>query len=223
MEDMARGELLYENQLASEGDVADWVLEGQAGIGFHEGTLRLSSLLDESEGQRANYVYWCPQDFPADVWLEWDFWPERARGLCIVFFGAKGRGGEDLFDPSLPARTGQYGQYHSGAINALHLSYYRRRDAEPLNTCNLRKSYGFHLVAQGADPIPSVEYAKPPYHLRLAKRGPHVRFWINDLPVLAWEDDEAHGPVMGGGKIGFRQMSPMVGRYANLRVYEARS
>ncbi|MBI3972365.1 MAG: DUF1961 family protein [Chloroflexi bacterium] len=114
-----------------------------------------------------------------------------------------------------------YEQYHSGAIDALHLSYYRRRDDEPLNTCNLRKSHGFCLVATAADPIPSAEYAKPPYHLRLVKWGPVVRFWINDLPVPAWEDDGAYGPPVGAGKVGLRQMSPMVGRYANLRVYEA--
>ena len=77
-------------------------------------------------------------------------------------------------------------------------------------------------MAQAAAPIPTAEYAKPSYHLRLAKHGPAVRFWINDLPVLAWDDDERPGPVVGGGKIGFRQMAPMVGRYGNLRVYEAR-
>src|SRR5690242_19701098 len=98
---MERGALLYENRLAAPADVADFILEGQADVGFHEDTLRLSSVVDESEGQRANYVFWCPRDFPADVWLEWDFWPERSRGLCIVFFGARGRRGEDLFDPSL--------------------------------------------------------------------------------------------------------------------------
>ena len=217
-----RGALLYENRLATPEDVADFILEGHAAVDFHDSTLRLSSQMDESEGQRANYVYWCPQEFPTDVWLEWDFWPERSRGLCIVFFGARGRNGEDIFDPALPRRTGEYNQYHSGALNALHLSYYRRRDDEPLNTCNLRKSHGFHLVAQGADPIPAAEYAKPPYHLRLVKDGPAIRFWINDLAVLCWDDDQRHGPLIGAGKIGFRQMSPMVARYANLRVYEAR-
>lgn len=217
---MERGALIYENRLAAPADVADFVLEGQAGVGFHDGALRLSSVVDESAGQRANYVYWCRRDFPADIWMEWEFWPERSRGLCIVFLGARGRAGEDLFDPSLPRRSGEYQQYHSGAIDALHLSYYRRRDDEPLNTCNLRKSHGFHLVATAADPIPAAEYAKPPYYLRLARGGLGVRFWINDLPVLAWDDDGRYGPPVGGGKIGFRQMSPMVGRYANLRVFE---
>lgn len=138
------------------------------------------------------------------------------------WFLPRQNGGEDIFDPMLPPRTGQYQQYHSGAINALHLSYYRRRDDEPLNTCNLRKSHGFHLVAQAADPIPAVEYARPPYHLRLVKRGPAVRFWINALPVLSWDDDGGYGPPAGAGKIGLRQMSPIVGRYANLRAYEVR-
>jgi hypothetical protein len=59
------------------------------------------------------------------------------------------------------------------------------------------------------------------FHLRLAKLGPSVRFWINDLPVLSWDDAGRHGPPITCGKIGFRQMSPMVGRYANLTAHEA--
>lgn len=52
-------------------------------------------------------------------------------------------------------------------------SCYRRkqRSERAFRTCNLRKSKGFYLVKQGADPIPG-----------------------------AW---------LGGGRIGFRQMSPM--------------
>ena len=216
----ARGKLLYENQLAAPADLDGFVVEGHVDAGIHEGALRLRSVLDESEGQRANYLYWCPVDFPADVWIEWDFWPEVARGLCMFFFAARGRNGEDLFDPSLPPRSGIYREYNTGAIDAFHVSYYRRRGGDALNLCNLRKSHGFHLVASAADPIPSAEYAQPPYHLRVVKCGPRVAFRINDLPILHFEDDRTtYGPPLGGGKIGFRQMAPMVGRYANLRVY----
>ena len=88
--------LIYENPLASPGDHAGFVLEGQAAISVHEGTTRLASVVDELARQAANYVWWCPQELPADFDAEWDFWPEAERGLCILFFAARGRGGEDL-------------------------------------------------------------------------------------------------------------------------------
>jgi len=31
-------------------------------------------------------------------------------------------------------------------------------------------------------------------------------------------EGQAYGPILGGGWIGFRQMTPMVGEYANLEV-----
>lgn len=59
-----------------------------------------------------------------------------------------------------------------------------------------------------------------PYHLTLVKQGELVRFRINDLPILEWRDDgESCGAVLGGGRIGFRQMAPLIGEYANFKVY----
>jgi hypothetical protein len=121
----------------------------------------------------------------------------------------------------LNPRSGEYNQYHHGDINAFHVSYFRRRwpEERAFHTCNLRKSYGFHMVAQGADPIPSVEDVTPPYHIRLVKCGAHISFAINDLPIFYWQDDGvAYGPRLRGGKIGFRQMAPLIGEYAKLRV-----
>jgi hypothetical protein len=217
-----RGALIYENRLASEADHQGWVLEGQAAISVVEGSTRLRSVVDESARQAANYVWWCPEEFPASFQAEWDFWPEAERGLCIMFFAAKGRGGEDIFDPSLPKRTGEFAQYTEAALNALQISYYRRRPLkQQFQLCNLRKHFGVHLVASGADPIPQAERAQPPYHLRLLKAGAHVAFWIHGLPILHYRDDGVtYGPVLGSGKLCFRQMAPMVGRYANLRVYD---
>lgn len=113
------------------------------------------------------------------------------------------------------------GSNDHGDINALHVSYFRRRDARAriFCTCNLRKSHGFHMVAQGADPIPCVRDAAGPYRIEVVKAGPRVRFTINNLIILDWSDDgQACGPVLGGGWIGFRQMTPMVGEYANFTV-----
>ncbi|MGN6359981.1 MAG: DUF1961 family protein, partial [Thermomicrobiales bacterium] len=110
--------------------------------------------------------------------------------------------------------------YHSGDLNALHVSYFRRRfpDERAFHTCNLRKSHGFHLVCQGADPLPSVVDATPPYHLALVKCGPEVAFAINTLPIFRWRDDGRFGSPLAGGRLGFRQMAPLIAEYANLQV-----
>jgi hypothetical protein len=203
---------IYENSLRSEKDVNDFKLEGQAAISFPQNRLRMENKLAASEGQKANFVFWCPKDFPESIAVTWDFWPIREPGLCMIFFGAKGMQGEDLFDPGLKKREGEYGHYTHGDINAYHLSYFRRifQEARGFHTCNLRKSNGFHLVAQGADPIPDVADAVNPYRIALIKCHHQIRFFVNELLVLEWNDDrKTYGPVLGEGKIGFRQMSPL--------------
>ena len=217
-----RGEILYDNPLASPKDVADFLLEGKAHISFPDGKLRLENAESEQLGQKANYVFWCKRVFPVDFLLEMEFRPLREPGLAMLFFSADGRNGKDLFDPALVPRTGEYVQYHHGDINAFHLSFFRRKekDERSFHTCNLRKSYGFHLVAQGADPIPDAADADGFYTLTLLKQGPDVRFAVNSLEVLTFRDDgAAYGPLLGGGHIGLRQLAPMIGEYANLRVY----
>ena len=99
----------------------------------------------------------------------------------------------------------------------MHISYFRRRYPEEraFHLCNLRKSKGFRLVAQAADPIPNVEDVQALYRMKVLKDGPRVAFYINELPLIDWRDD---GPILTGGKIGFRQMAPLVGEYANLEV-----
>ena len=214
--------LIYENPLACAEDLKDFILEGQAAMSFPQGRLRLENKLDASEQQKANYVLWCKEDFPSDVCIEWDFWPVKQPGLCIMFFAAKGRNGEDLFDPSLQKRTGEYPLYHHGDIDAFHISYFRRKEADEkaFHTCNLRKSYGFYMAAQGGDPIPDVQDAVGPYHLTVEKKGDVVRFIINDLEVLKYVDDGVtYGPKLTGGKIGFRQLAPFIGEYKDLKVY----
>ena len=220
--DDVRGELIYENALSNEASLREFVLEGKAVATFPEGCLRLENAESAALGQKANYVLWCKKTFPADMLLEIDFRPIREPGLAMLFFSASGRDGRDLFDPSLAPRTGEYGQYHHGDINAFHLSFFRRKekDERSFHTCNLRKSYGFYLVAQGADPIPDADDADGFYTLSLLKQGADVRFAINGLEVLSFHDDGAeYGPLLHGGCIGLRQLAPMVGEYANLRVY----
>lgn len=215
--------LIYHNPLSCEEDIKDFILEGSAKVSFEDGKMRLENAMDASNGQKANYVLWCPEDFPSDIYIEWDFRPLREPGLCILFFAAQGISGESIFAENLAKRTGEYVQYHHGDINAFHVSYFRRKepDERAFHTCNLRKSYGFHLVAQGADPIPGVEDAKEMYHIGVLKKGNVVKFYVNELEVFSFEDDgKTYGDLLTGGKIGFRQLAPLIAEYSDLKVYE---
>lgn len=212
---------LYANALESGDSIEGWSLEGPAATSFPQGRLRLESTGAFEAGQKSNLVLWCPEEFPDRIRISWDFYPIAEPGLAILFFSAQGRNGEHILDPSLAKREGPYKQYHSGDINALHVSYFRRRHPDEIrfHTSNLRKSHGFHLVCQGADPIPCVSQADPPYRIAVIKNGPDVHFCVDDLVLWSWIDDGVHaGPVLEGGSIGFRQMNPFVGEYANLRV-----
>lgn len=212
---------IYRNPLAAEKDVEGFILEGDAGIGFENGRLRLSSVVDPSLGQQANYVFWCPREFSGDIEIIWDFYPLEDTGLCMMFFSARGKGGKDMFDPSLSVRDGRYECYYDGDIDAYHISYFRRRyeDERCFHTCNLRKSKGLHMVAQGADPIPDAHDARSPYRIKIRHFRNMVSFYINDLFILEYLDDGfSFGPALDAGRIGFRQMSPMVAEYANLTV-----
>ena len=223
--DGVRSELIYENPLSCPESLQDFMLEGKAQTHFPHQCLLLENAESAQLGQKANYVLWCKQVFPADLLLTIDFHPVREPGLAMLFFSASGRNGRSLFDPSLSPRTGEYVQYHHGDINTFHLSFFRRKekDERSFHTCNLRKSHGFYLVSQGADPIPDADDADGFYHLSLLKLGADVRFAINDLEVLSFHDDgEQYGPLLGGGCVGLRQLAPMAGEYANLRVYRVK-
>lgn len=215
-------QLLYDNPLACPEDIEGFVLEGQAKLSFQNGCLEMENALPADDGQKANYVLWCPEEFPSNVRIEWDFQPLTDIGLCILFFAARSMDGKDIFDKDLQPRTGEYALYHHGDIHTFHVSYYRRKEPTErvFHTCNLRKSYGFHLVAQGADPIPDARDCRDFYHMTIVKKDREVTFWINDLQIFRYSDDgETYGEALGGGKIGFRQLAPLVAAYRNLRVY----
>jgi hypothetical protein len=170
-----KGEVLYSNPLAGPDDVADWVAEGPLKLAGGRGALQLSGFLDDEEfGDHAHWTFWCPVEFPDGVRISWEFLPLAEPGLAMVFFSASGHGGLDLFSPRLAPRTGHYPQYHSGDLDALHISYFRHKHAEEraFRTCNLRKSAGFELVAQAADPLPPAEDALDFYRMELVKYSP---------------------------------------------------
>ncbi|MCR5427993.1 MAG: YesU family protein [Lachnospiraceae bacterium] len=214
--------LIYENPLACEEDIRGFRLEGSAKITFPEGRMCMENAISAEAGQKANYVLWCDRVFPDNIKIEWDFRPLKEPGLAILFFAAKGINGCDIFDPSIAPRTGEYPLYHHGDINAFHVSYFRRKepDERAFHTCNLRKSYGFYLVSQGADPIPDAADCSGSYKLSLIKKKDFVSFSVNDLCVFTYEDDgKTCGDFLTDGRIGFRQLAPMIGEYANLRVF----
>ncbi|MFO7870440.1 MAG: DUF1961 family protein [Kiritimatiellia bacterium] len=223
MTEFKEKELLYENGLGCSGDISSWRVEGEAAITFPRGRMRMENAKDRDKetGIHGNFILWCNRSFPDHIAVRWDFRPLTDRGLAMIWIAAGGRKGEDLFDPALAERDGDYPQYHHGDINALHGSYFRRNPSEiPFRTCNLRKSYGFHMVCQGADPLPDSAYATGFYRMEVIKSGRHFRFSINNLLIYHWVDDgESYGPVLEGGKIGFRQMAGLIADYGNLEVW----
>lgn len=213
--------VLYQTALTCPDDVVDWAVEGPLLTSFPAGRLRMESSADPEDGQAANFVAWLPVEHPGNVRISYDFRPLREPGLAMIFWAARGRDGQSIHAPHLPQRTGQYEQYHSGAIDAYHLSYYRRMWASErsLHTCNVRKSHGFHLVAQGPDPLPAVLDADRDYRIELTWVDGTVEFSIEGITALRWRDDATvGGPARSGGAIGLRQMAPMIAEYANLLV-----
>jgi hypothetical protein len=209
----------YRNPLRSLDDLAGWTPEGPFLAEPGDDGLEFSG----SGGPDDHWTVWCSEVFGDRVRVSWEFSPRAEPGLAMLFFGAASVEGGDIFDLGVAARTGAYPQYHSSDLRTLHVSYFRRRweDERAFHTCNLRKSPGFHLVAQGADPLPPVVDVRSAfYRIQVVKDGNHVEFSIDDLLLFTWDDDESTGQRVGGGRIGFRQMAPLRARYRNLEVEE---
>lgn len=220
------GELIYRNPLKTAADVSGFRMEGEALVDFDLGRMRLKNKLSAGSGQASNFVFWCPETFPDDVDIRWDFMPLREPGLCILFFAARGilpDGGDvHVLDPRLERRSGIYEQYTLSDVSALQMAYFRRRwpEERAFHLCNLRRAPGFEMLAQAADPLPEVKDAMPPYRIRLAKKATGVKFFINDLKIIDWTagSPSPRPQWPGAGSLGFRQMAPLVAAYSNLEV-----
>ncbi len=211
----ARGELLYENSLASDKEMKGWKMEGPGVIELKDSWMHMYSPNEEG-----HHVYWCPEDFPADFMAEWELQNmEPDAGLCIVFFAAKGINGDDIFDPSLKSRDGVFRQYTKSDLNNYHISYYANgKDKPGREISHIRKNQGFNLVKQGEPGVPvnSIEIHK----ITLIKNGNQISMDVDDRNIIDWTDDGVqYGPVLGGGKIGFRQMQWTHFRYRNFKVW----
>jgi hypothetical protein len=210
-----KGDLLYENSMASAEDVKDWVMEGPGVTEFKDGWMYMYSPDEEY-----HHVFWCPQDFPASFIAEWELQnQETDAGLCIIFFSALGNNGESIFDPSFPKRDGTFRGYtKSKHFNNYHISYYANgKDNRAREVAHLRKNSGFDKVQVGEPGIP--EKSELIHKMRLVKDGAHISCFVDGRKVIDWTDDGKDQPVWQDGKMGFRQMKWTHFRYRNLEVW----
>lgn len=213
--DELKGELVYENHLDCQDAVKEWQMEGPGKIEFKDGWLHMYS-----PDEKWHHVFWCPQDFPKSFIAEWEAQNiEPDKGLCIIFFAAKGVNGEDIFDSTLPQRDGTFKQYTKSAINCYHISYYANNPKLPdRGDSHLRKNKDFHLVLTGHEGIPTI--SKKIHKIRLIKNDNHIVMHVDDRKIIDWIDNgKEYGPVLSGGKIGFRQMQWTHFRYRNFKVW----
>ena len=189
---------VYQTTFDDPAELKNWKLEGGKRMSIENGKLVL-----ESASKNDHLVCWLKTEAPADFLLEFTVRPaHRDNGLNIAFFSARGINGESVFDPKLKPRTGIYSQYNRGDLNAYHVSYWKGSD----NTPNLRKSAGFHLVAQGKNLVKSAP-GDSFQTIRVYKRGGKIRLMVDDVVALAWDDDgKSYGPELGAGWIALRQM-----------------
>jgi S-adenosylhomocysteine hydrolase len=62
-----KGKLIYQNNLSTEADVANWIMEGPGVIEFKDGWMELFS-----PNAEFHHVFWCREDFPDNFVAEWD-------------------------------------------------------------------------------------------------------------------------------------------------------
>lgn len=219
-----KGRLLYSSESATTMPFDNWIIEGPGDVSYEEGSSVVrSNISDPPDGSTGHFNFWCPQDFPENFIAEWDFKPISEYGLAGVFFAARGENGEDLFDPALPKRDGHYPQYHSEAIENYFLFFYTNRKVNrttDYSTSWLLKAHNVSNLAKGPIGIEprSYEFSR----VRLVKDGGHILFSVNDRVTIDFSDpgSDRWGPVLVGGKIGFRQMARTVASYRNFNVWE---
>jgi len=221
------GTLVYENAFGKGQEewlaemASDWSMEGKGIAECGDGYLSLrSEIFTVPRDSDGHFNFWLKRDFPADVAFEWEFrYPEPGEeGLAIVMWAARGRNGEDLFDPALPPRRGEVmSDMHSGAIDCYHTSYIARGRLE----ANLRKNYGFHLVTHGHD-LSTVSKPDEWHVIRVEQYHNTITLLFDGKASYSYTDDGAvGGPAhTSGGKFGFRQQNNLYrGDYRNFRVY----
>jgi hypothetical protein len=113
--------------------------------------------------------------------------------------------------------------YHSGALNSYHVSYWACSAAQggiARRTSNVRKNHGFYLVSCGIDRIAG--QGPGPHRVRVLKVGGKLRVETRGAVAAAFDDDgSTYGPDWGSGAIGLRQMGHTHrASYTHFRVWE---
>jgi hypothetical protein len=211
---------VYATSFESDEVLAGWQLEGGRSVRIEGGDLVLDNGVVDGQGddKARHLVCWLKREVPADFLLEFTVQPKhRDQGLNIIFFNARGVGGQSIFSDELQKRDGTFNQYHSGEIDNYHTSYW----AAGRDTANLRKNKGFHLVSVGKDLVAEAPDGTM-QTVRLYKRGGHIRLMVDDVVAVSFDDDgKRYGPVHEhAGWVGLRQMAHTEScRYGELKVY----
>ncbi len=219
--------LIYENSFGKNKDELlkeiqnDWVMEGKGVIECGDGYLSLfSQIFTVPRNKDGHFNFWLKRDFPVNIAFEWEFrYSEPGdQGLAIIIWAAKGRNGEDIFDPSLPARRGEImTDFTMGALNCYHTSYIARGR----KTANLRKNYGFHVLTDGFD-LSTVSKPGEWHTIRLEQYEGVIRLLFDGKESYKFIDNGTIGgpAILTGGKFAFRQQNNLYrGDYRNFRVY----
>ncbi len=202
---------------------AEWIAEGLGGVEVRGGKLRASPLAFDSKGnqipskERSHLVIWNKHIFPADFLVEFDMSPNGSmNGLTIIFVGATGKNGEDIFDLSVPPRQADYKTYHSGEIVNYSDSYWSRNTEVESLTNRLRKNPGFKLAAEGKSL--TTGSTDVTHRVRMLKVGGHIEMEINGKVIFKWDDPEK---PLGAGRIGLRSMEGVsLITYDNFKVWK---
>jgi hypothetical protein len=217
LDNFQKGRVLYECTFRNKASVINWKMEGPGLLEFRNGWMEMYS-----PGEEYHHVFWGPQNFPGSFISEWEVKNLNTDlGLCIIFFAAKGKNGEDIFDPAFPERDGTFEDYtRSDYLNCYHISYYANGKAAPgRSISHLRKNSGFHLVYTGEPGIP-IE-SEVVHKLTLVKDGPNIMMFLDGRKIIDWTDDgKEFGPVLNAGRIGLRQMRWTRFAYRNFKVWE---
>lgn len=218
-----KGRRIYSARLNREADIRDWVLEGPGDLRFENGSMVMKSILpEEPPGAKGHFNLWCPVDLPDRCILEWEYQPLSERAISLFFFAAKGWNGEDIFDPSLPARNGLFPTYIDGAIRNYWIVYHtnhQRMRTSNIATTYLYKSGKAALLSKGRSGIPPGSGRF--HHLCLIKDGPRIQFQIDGTAVLDFTDpdSERYGRALTDGKFSFRQMEFTTSAYRNFSIW----
>ena len=211
-----KGKLLYSNDFSRKKDLKNWVMEGPGETRFENGWMHLFS-----PDEQYHHVYWCPQDFPDSIIVEWEAQNmEPDAGLCILFFAARGINGEDIFNPALPVRDGNFRWYIKDKLRSYHISYYANTPKKPdRGSAHLRKNNNFMLVQSGPEGIPT--HSTDIHHMKLIKNGPHITMYVDERKIIDWTDtlQNESRPYYKSGKIGLRQMQWTHFRYRSFKVW----